>query len=180
MTGIIWCLYVFFFFVCFANLSKHHLSLSFSLRVCVCVCVCVSLWNVPLEIKSFKGTALLMSVNCCDSQGGLPPLSPLSSISHTSSSPFPCSFPLSLFPWLFTLSQYPLYPWLSLPSRLSSALSFFRFFAFFPHRPNPWLRVVAISEPVTSSEEGRKTSQKLYLHLSTCHSLPFVKHVKAP
>ena len=42
MTGIIWCLYVFFFFVCFANLSKHHLSLSFSLRVCVCVCVCES------------------------------------------------------------------------------------------------------------------------------------------
>lgn len=50
---------------------------------------------MPLEIKGFKGRALLMSVNCCDSQGGLPPQSLLLlffSISYTSSSPFPDLF----------------------------------------------------------------------------------------
>lgn len=124
---------------------------------------------MPLEIKSFKGTALLMSVNCCDSQGGLPPLSPLSSISHTSSSPFPCSFPLSLFPWLFTLSQHPLYPWLSLPSRLLS-----RFPGFSPFFPIAPTRDSVSSPSRNQLPPQRKAGRRARNYTSICqHAILF-------
>lgn len=74
---------------------KSLFSFVCSLHWCVCAehlhmraCTSVfSLWphGEALQIKSFKGRALLMSVNCCDSEGA----AVLLSIRHTSSSPFP-------------------------------------------------------------------------------------------
>lgn len=137
---------------------------------------------MPLEIKSFKGTALLMSVNCCDSQGGLPPLSPLSSISHTSSSPFPCSFPHSLFPWLFTLSQNPLYLWLSPPSRFSCAFLFsqFRLFSVTPTHDS-----VSSPSPRNQLPPLRRAGRRARNYTSICqHAILFplsgmLRHVKS-
>lgn len=58
-----------------------YVYLCMSMCMCVCVSIRLVLSNLPLEIKGFKGKALLMSVNCCDSQGGWPLLF-LLSLSH--------------------------------------------------------------------------------------------------
>lgn len=122
----------FFLCVCFLNKSSH-------LNMCALFAyVCVSsrpTWSCEtcrwLQIKSFKRRALLMSINCCDSQAGLPPLC-LPSLSLLNQLYF-------LIPsfWLFyTLSIFTSF---HTHSNLSLSLPLSVFFSSLTHPCSPFL-----------------------------------------